>query len=784
LFVAVFAGVTFLAASRAVAADSSPEPTSSVAAPETPEEPGENIAEVKVQGNRRIETPAILNPLKTKAGHTLDRKALRDDVRALWEMRFFDDVKVDSTSGPNGLALTFLVKEKPLVHAVTVNGNDDIEEDDLKKDLEVRPYQIFDEDAARRTVKKLVGAYADKGFYLADVTYATRPATGDNQIDVVFSVVEHAKVEVRRVNFQGNKAISDEELRGSIQTQEGTLLSFLTNQGTYKEDVFQRDLLILQSVYYNKGYVNVRVGKPAISLSADKRQIYITIPVDEGDPYDLGVVDVSGNLLGYDAELRQVLTMKKGQRFGSEALQKNMAGIQDFYRDRGYAYIQVQPATNVDVNAKTIDINFVIQPGNKIHIERIDVVGNTKTRDRVIRRQLRISEGDLYNGTAVKVSKARVTALGFFEVVDISSKQGSNPGTMNLEVAVKEKATGTFQVGLGFSNQEPILLNANIGQNNFLGWGTNASLMAQVSNLRRIFDISYSDPYFLDTPVTLAVDAYNTLQVYGNIFDRTATGGTITGGYELIDDFRLFLTYTLQEVGVTPAATNEVLFTNRFQSGLTSSLKLAFNYDKRDNRLFPTKGFLLSGSVEEAAPNFLGGTNNFTRFLGTARFYYPAGLGIVLKVNLTAGYILAPPDKPIPISELFYEGGINSLRGYNFRTVSPICGAGVSPGQPLTPLLCGGNKEFLSNWEFEFPILEEAGLRGVLFFDAGNVYSETQNLFATNVKGQPLGLLYSVGFGARWFTPLGPLRFEWGFPLDPRPIDPSNSLQFTIGTFF
>jgi len=225
-----------------------------------------------------------------------------------------------------------------------------------------------------------------------------------------------------------------------------------------------------------------------------------------------------------------------------------------------------------------------------------------------------------------------------------------------------------------------------------------------------------------------------------------------------------------------------VLFANRFQSGLTSSLKLAFNYDKRDNRLFPTNGFLLSGSVEEA-PSWLGSQNLFTRLIGIARFYRPLGLGIVFKVNLTAGWIIAPSDKPVPISELFYEGGINSLRGFVFRTVSPICGAGVGPGQPLTPLLCGGDKEFLSNWELEFPILEEAGLRGVVFFDAGNVYAETQNLFDTRT-GQPLGLLMAVGFGVRWFTPLGPLRFEWGFPLDPRPIDPPNQLEFTIGNFF
>lgn len=775
-----------------VRADPAPDPKADAVAPapkadEPVEEPAgaaDAVAQIKVQGNHRIETSAILTPLKTKVGRPFDPKAIRDDIHTLWDMRFFDDVNVDAAPSADGPVITFIVREKPLVRAVTVKGNEELDEDDLKKELDVRPFQIFDADAARKTVKKLQGKYVDKGFYLAEVSYSTKPAEGDNEIDVIFDVVEHAKVEVRRVNFEGNHAISDEELRGSIQTQEGSLISFLTSQGNYKEESFQRDLLIIQSLYYNRGYVNIRVGKPAISLSADKREIYISVPVEEGDPYDIGELGVGGTLLGMDDEVKKLITMQKGERFSSEKLQKSMAALQDFFRDRGYAYVQVSPATNVEVAKKTIDINFVVQPGNKIYIDHIEIVGNTKTRDRVIRRELRISEGDLYNGSSIRISKGRVTALGFFEIVDISSKQGSSPNTMDLEVAVKEKSTGTFQVGLGFSNQEPILLNANVSQNNFLGWGTNGAIMAQVSNLRRIFDVSYSDPYFFDTNWTFAVDVYNTLQIYGNLFDRNAFGGTLTGGYEIFEDFRVFLTYTLQQVTVTPTATNAVLLANRFQSGITSSVKASFNWDKRDNRLFPTSGFLLSGSVEEAYPKVLGGTTQFTRLIGIARFYRPLPLGMVFKVNLTAGYILSPPTNPVPVSELFFEGGINSLRGYNFRTVAPIVMAGSSPGQPLTPLLIGGNKELLSNWEIEFPILEDAGLRGVVFFDAGNVYSDTQRFFDPTAPGAA-GLLISVGLGARWFTPLGPLRFEWGFALTPRPIDnPPNSLQFTIGNFF
>jgi outer membrane protein insertion porin family len=743
---------------------------------------GRPVADVRLAGQQRIEPAAVLPLLSTKPGAALSRAAVREDIRTLWSQKFFADVKVDATPGPTGLVVTFIVREKPLVREVKVVGNTELDEDDLKKELEVKPFQILDPEVVRRTVKKLESKYADKGFFLAEVRSRVAQAAGENQVDVFFDVVEHAKVEVRRIAFLGNRALSEEELKGSIGTQEASLLSFLTSGGTYKDEVFQRDLLVIQSLYYNKGYINIRVGRPAVSLSADRRYISITIPLEEGEPYDFGELSLGGEFFGQEAQAKSLITVREGERFSSLELQKTLSALQDYFRDQGYANVQVQPQTAVDVAGKRVDLRFVATPGEKVQIERIEIVGNTKTRDKVIRRELRIAEGDIYSGNGIKVSKARVTALGFFEAVDITSRAGSRPNTLVLEVAVKEKATGTFQVGLGFSNQEPILLNANVSQNNALGWGSSASLMAQLSRLRRIFSLSYTDPYFLDTDWTFAFDLYNTLQIYGSLFDRRAFGGTLTGGYQIYEDMRVFATYTLQQVDVVPTTTQTVLLANRFRGGLTSSLKGSFNWDKRDNRLFPTRGFLLSGSVEIASPLLLS-ENVFERWVGITRLYYPIGRGFVAKLNATVGYIRSPVERPVPVSELFFEGGINSLRGYNFRSIAPTVYAGTQPGNPLQPLLVGGNKEFLSNWELEFPVLEEAGLRGVVFFDAGNVYAENQRLFDPDAQGK-FGLLMSVGVGARWFTPLGPLRFEWGFPLTPRPNDQSSRFEFTIGNFF
>lgn len=747
-----------------------------------PELGSEVVAEIRFEGNRRIETDVLRPLLQTRVGRPLSQELVRQDIERLWSQRFFSDVVVEAEPGPEGLVLTYRLEEKPSVREIHISGADEISEEDLRKEISLRPFQIFDEAELRKSIEKIQEKYLDKGFFLTEVTPKIEEAPGQNNVDVTFVVVEHAKVEVRRVSFQGNEAISADELRGSIATREATFISFLTSDGNYKEEAFQRDLLIIQSLYYNRGYINVRVGQPAVAMSADRRYIYINIPIEEGEPYELGEIEVSGELLGDDEKVEALVQLTSGERFSSQALQRDMMALQDHYRDRGYAYVQVSPQTRVDPEERLVHIDFHIQPGEIVYIERIDIVGNTRTRDKVIRRELRISEGDEYSGSGIQNSRARVNALGFFEAVEISSKPGRRPNTMALEVAVKERPTGTFQVGLGVSNNEKLLLNANVSQNNALGWGTSVALLVQLSALRRIFSVSYSDPYFLDTNWTFAFDVFNTRQYYGSLFDRNALGGTVTGGYQLFEDFRIFLTYTLQQVDVIPTGTQAVLLANRFRGGLTSSIRGSFNFDRRDNRLFPTKGYLLTGSAEFASP-YLGSQNEFERYIAVGRFYQPIKWGLVFKVNTTFGYIRSPADNPVPVSELFFEGGINSLRGYDFRTIAPTVDAGMTPGGPLIPIAVGGNKELLTNWEIEFPVLEEAGLRGVVFFDAGNVWAENQSFFDPDSPGN-LGLLMSAGFGARWFTPLGPLRFELGFPITRRPGDRASLFEFTIGNFF
>jgi outer membrane protein insertion porin family len=360
---------------------------------------------------------------------------------------------------------------------------------------------------------------------------------------------------------------------------------------------------------------------------------------------------------------------------------------------------------------------------------------------------------------------------------------------------VKEKLTGTFQIGFGFTGGESFFGQAQLSQNNLFGYGHTASLALQISSIRQLFQVSYLDPYLFDTLWTGSIDLYRSeLQFPG--FNRDAIGGSLTGGYELSgvfgpgwEDFRLFLTYTLENVDVSPTGSSAQVLRNLFQSGRTSSIRVSFNYDKRDNRLFPTAGHLESASAE-FAPSALGSENLFQRYRLIERRYWPLPYGLVAKVNLSFGYIRAtdPEHHPLAISEKFLAGGINSIRGYSLRSISPtvrVCGT-LEPDCGPYDYPVGGNKELITNWELEFPLVEAAGVRGVVFYDAGNTYSESENLFHSSQRGGtlPLGLFHSVGAGIRWFSPLGPLRFEVGFPLTRRPTDDAYLFEFTIGNFF
>jgi outer membrane protein insertion porin family len=762
------------------------------------------VREVRVEGNRRVEVDAIRAAVSHKKGKPFSRKAVAADVRALMKLGFFSDVVVEMEGDPASPTLVYRVTERPSVREARIEGNDELSKEDLKETIELKPFALLDLAAVAKDVKRIQEKYVEKGYFLASVTHRLEEKP-DNQVDVVYVVDEKAKVQVKTVEFVGNAKVRDDEILSYMQTRPGGYLSALTRLGTFKKDALDHDLQAVQAVYLDRGYVNVKVGRPAVSISPDKRFIYVTIPVEEGEQFSIREIKFDGQLLDQERLLRRIVKATPGQTFSRAEVQQDMFALGDVYRDLGHAYVNVSPATDADPATRQVDLTYEVEPGPKVKFQRIDVIGNDKTRDKVIRRELRISEGELFSGTRLRTSKQRVTALGFFETVEITTKPGATEDTIVAVVEVKERATGTFQIGAGFSSYENFILTGQISQNNFFGWGQTLSLQVQWSSVRQLGQIQFVEPYFLDTRWTFAFDLYATEGIYTS-YTRRAVGGSLTWGYELVglepwwafarrlEDMRLFATYTNERVDVS-GVSGGVVLRDRFESGTTSALRLSLQWDKRDNRLFPTDGWYTSVSAE-AAPPFLapeslfGKVNLFTRYAADARYYQPIWKGIVGRGKVVAGYIRDWDNAHrVPISELFYVGGINSVRGYRYLSISPRQRVGFDLDGPLGAASLGGDKQLVMNLELEFPLFEKVGVRGVLFADAGNAFAPGK--FTDDEVSY--SLYKSVGFGFRWFSPIGPLRFEWGIPLDRRRdetqpgapyIDQALDFQFTIGNFF
>jgi outer membrane protein insertion porin family len=780
------------------------------AAPAPKAVPTPNLRVVKLQfrGNRKVEDDAIKVNLKTTPGVTLTQETVRDDVRAIWKMGYFEDVQVEVIEAKGGSVVTFVLREKPAINKIYVAGNDEVSLSKINEVLDIKKDQILDLAKIKKNVEKIKDAYTEKGFYMAEVSYEIKRDSSAT-VDVWFHVRENAKVEVRRVNFVGNHAIADDELRDVISTHEGNILSIVTSAGTYREDVFQRDLLLLQAHYWDHGYVQVKVGNPLVELSPDKQSMYITISIDEGPQYHLGKVDVTGDLLMPKEFFLSRVSVKTGEIFNRSKLSDDLQKLTDYYKDRGYAYVNATPTTPVNEKTRIVDVYFEIQKGELVTINRINIRGNNKTRDKVMRREMRIVEGDIYNQSLLDYSKKRVNALGYFEKVDMSTKRADSDDKMDVNFEVAERPTGTFQIGAGFSSVENFIAQAQVSQNNLFGRGQLLTLQLQYSGLRQLYLLQFQDLYFLDSNWTFGFNLFRQDQFLFS-FVRNSKGGSLTWGYLLAEDTRLLLTYTLEDVGVSTSGFSSLFSTsviqptqigsiaNLLRSGITSSGTALLSYDSRDNRLFPTRGWYNTIKGEVADPYFIFSQNIFTRYEAVARAFYPLWGPFVLRLKGDVGLISSRDDRGVPIFERYFVGGIYDIRGFSPRSLGPVIRAESSqaPDGSLSNFLVGGNMEVIANAEIEFPIFDKVGIRGVVFADAGNAfnledqYCKLRPFDVDRSKDPCLNPLNisayraSWGFGFRWQSPIGPLRFEWGVPFWTLPGEQPIVFEFTIGNFF
>ena len=778
------------------------------------------VTRVEVSGNRRIVAEDIAAYIKFDGQEGFTPEALSINAKELWQTGFFDDVQIDLQKRDNSVVLRIIVRERPNVLTVSFEGNDEISSDDLKEKLETKEGSILNHQTIQRSIQKIRDAYAEKGYFLAEATSEVIPLK-NNEVEVKFKVTEHNEVTVRRVSFIGNRDISSSELIASMITGNPGILSFGSG-GTFRQDAFERDMAVISAMYYDRGYLQVSVHSPRIMLTPDRTGIEISVTIDEGPRfkirqlrvYERGPDGREVEPIGGRKALQAKLPLESGDYFNRAALMEGIQAIARSYRDEGYANVVTNPETNVDAETLEVDITVPIVRNQLVTIERIEIRGNTKTRDKVIRRELELIEGHHFSQSALERSKMRVTALGFFERVDFTQEAGTSPDKMRIYVEVGERQTGTFQIGAGFSTIESVIITAQIQQTNLFGNGQQLSLNGQISGIRQQLTLQFYEPYFLDTPVRFSADLYNQLRYYVD-FSQTRFGGSVTWGYPIIQpELAASFTYTLENNEVSTASSPSLFanqrtssvfrrlpLANLFQDGIISSIRPSIVWDSRNDRQFPTSGLYFSGSTE-IAPKALGSENEFVKTRLTGRYYVPIGnFGAVLKLNQEFGIITSPSAKGVPIYQRFFLGGILDVRGFVFRTLGPRMPLSrtLDPNSQPIPggAAIGGNMMYYQNLEFEFPIVKSVGVRGVFFTDLGNawnleaIYCQTGSGIVEPSRNPCFDmsdffstLRASYGAGLRWFSPLGPLRFELGLPFSPLYDEQSSRFEFTIGNFF
>jgi outer membrane protein insertion porin family len=755
------------------------------------------LKEVKIAGNLRVEEDGIRLHVKARRGEVFDRSLVEQDVKAIYRMGFFEDVQAEIS--PDGI-LTYTVKEKPYVREIKIQGNAQLARDKIETALGVAPRTILDRGRVAEGVDKVRKLYNEQGYVNAKVDYALS-VEGNNQAVLVVDIIEGTRLLIKKVSFEGNRSFSDGELRGLMATKEEWIFSFITNRGVLDRDILTNDMAILSNHYYDHGYIDHKLDEPIILRERDGLEVVIRI--DEGQQYRVGRVEIGGELIQDGKQMLKQVKLTSGQIFRGSRLRDDISTITDMYSNKGFAFVQVEPVTKVNAPAKEVDVALMITKGPPVYFNRILIAGNTKTRDKVVRRELEATEQELFSGTKITQSRNALQRTGYFEDVQFSTKKTDQPDTVDLLVDVKEGPTGTFSIGAGYSSGDGFLFNSSIAERNLFGRGQTANGTFSLGSKRQDFILSYNEPYLNDTKLALGVDAFNTEREFTDFKERKIGMALNTsyplksvslpffgirrsdvskGSDELTRDapltmwdyMRGSMSYELTREKISDVdADAPVSIQDEKGTSLTSALTPGITYDSRDHFFNPSEGTKSSFAVKFAG---LGGDSRFIKSDISARWYYPLlkdpswGGSYVFSVGGTLGYGIGF-DQPssskyeLPLFERYFPGGINSVRGFADRSLGPKEDGDV----------VGGDKQAIMNFELHFPIAEQYGLRGLAFFDIGQAFKESASFNFSDFRR-------SVGVGARWMSPFGPLRVELGFPLNKQSGDDTSVLGFSVGT--
>jgi outer membrane protein insertion porin family len=734
---------------------------------------GGTISAVQIQGNVRAEPETIRSYLQLKEGQPYDAAAADRSLKALFGTGLFADVVIEM----QGSTLVVKVTENPIINRVAFEGNSKIDDDKLRDEVQSRARQVFTRARVQSDVERILTIYRRSGRYNASVEPKIIKLE-QGRVDLVFEINEGDVTGVKRITFIGNEAFSDGTLRGVIRTVESAWWRFLSSDDRFDPDRLNLDRELLRKFYFTEGYADFRVVSAVAELSPNRDGFFLTFTISEGERYKFGEIEVSTRFQGLDVDtLKSYLTMAEGDWFDSSDIEKTVSELTDVVGSLGYAFVEVRPNVRRNKDTKTVDLSFEIQEGPRVYVERINISGNTRTLDKVIRREFRLAEGDAFSSAKLRRSQERLRALGFFEKVDVSAAPGSAPDRTNLEVQVVEQSTGEISFGAGYSTTAGIVGDISIKERNLLGKGQEVRLGLSIGTLSTNIDFSFTEPYFLDRNMAAGFDIFRTSNDRQNVanYSDSAIGFALRSGWAYTEHTRQIVRYTLRQsniYNVQPWASPVV----QAQAGYStvSEVSETLTWDTRDSRLNTTKGWLLRNTIAVAGAI---GTEQYARTTADAVYFQSIFDEFVIAVGGSLGVVVPISNTYIKLNNLFFLGG-DTLRGFAV--------AGVGPRDAGTTDALGGQYFYTTTAELSFPLYgipKEFGLQGKAFVDTGSLWGNQAENFGASVLDSQL-MRVGTGIGVQWISPFGPIRVDYSFPVVKESWDKTQNFRFSFGTRF
>ena len=744
----------------------------------------EDIFKIMILGNVKVEEGVIQGAIKSREGSPFSVEKVREDLRSIFNLGYFTDVQVDIKSTPQGKEVIFIVVEKPSIKEILITGNEKVKLDDIKEKMTLTARSILNLEKVKESSEQIRKLYFSKGYYGVKVEHKVNYLE-TNEAVVTFAISEGPKGHIKKIVLKGNKYIKSSDLKKVMTTKQRNIFSIITKTGRLDEDILKNDLQLLNAYYIDHGFIDAKISEPKLDLSNPKK-IRIEIEIEEGPRYHVGTIDFKGDLLTTKEDLFKGLKMKRNDVYSNTAIRMDVNALTEKFANQGYAYVEINPETMIDNKTLLVHITYDVEKKKRVSFEKIQIVGNSKTRDKVVRRELRVAEGELYSATDLNKSRDRLKRTGYFKEVDFTTSRGSTEEKINLDIKVEEAPTGAITFGVGYSSLENVVGSASISDRNLFGYGYQGVLKFSLGAETRNFRLSFTDPYFLGYPLSAGIDLYHERMEIFDTYSYKTTGGALRFGKELTDKIRLDMTYKLEQIDVYDVQQTASTYIKE-QEGkkTTSAISISPSIDTRDDYFNPRRGARHSLFIQNAG-GILGGDNYFVRVTGETSWFFPLPLNSTLNLRAKAGLIAPYGGKKLPIYEKFFVGGIQTVRGFEYGRAGPI----DEKDEPI-----GSKKMVAFNAEWIFPLAREIGLRGALFFDVGKGFDklsdgshtvvdlDTHRILTRPGKGL-FPLKFGAGPGIRWFSPFGPIHIDIGFNLSPKKGEKGNVIEFTAGTIY